>query len=131
MRRLGLVTLGLGLLTLLPSATWAEDAVPGGTCCTPATVTWVPVRTLRPVLAPVVTCRPVSCCPAPVPQTYAPQSAAPAQTSYQPVSPAPLVVYQPVVAAGPQYVLGRGILGQPKLYVEGQPVRNFLRWLSP
>ena len=27
--------------------------------------------------------------------------------------------------------LGRGIIGQPKLYVEGQPVRNALRFLTP
>jgi len=27
--------------------------------------------------------------------------------------------------------LGRGIIGQPTAYVEGQPVRNFLRYISP
>ncbi len=29
------------------------------------------------------------------------------------------------------YVVGRGLLGQPKLYKPGQPMRNFLRYLSP
>jgi hypothetical protein len=27
--------------------------------------------------------------------------------------------------------LGRGIIGQPTVYVTGQPVRNFLRYLFP
>lgn len=29
------------------------------------------------------------------------------------------------------YVVGRGILGQPKLYVQGQPILNTLRFLTP
>jgi hypothetical protein len=38
------------------------------------------------------------------------------------------------VAAAPaanELILGKGIIGQPKVYVSGQPVRNFLRYLSP
>jgi hypothetical protein len=27
--------------------------------------------------------------------------------------------------------LGRGIIGQPTVYVPGQPIRNFMRYLSP
>jgi hypothetical protein len=27
--------------------------------------------------------------------------------------------------------LGRGIIGQPTVYVTGQPIRNFLRYISP
>ena len=34
----------------------------------------------------------------------------------------------PTVPAG--YVIGRGLIGQPKLYVPGQSVRNFLRYIS-
>ncbi|MHB8972616.1 MAG: hypothetical protein ACYC3X_21500 [Pirellulaceae bacterium] len=41
--------------------------------------------------------------------------------------------FRPVVAlavpAG--YVVGQGFIGQPKLYKPGQPVRNFLRYISP
>jgi hypothetical protein len=47
---------------------------------------------------------------------------------------APLVVYKPILPLAPvpsQTYLGRGILGQPKLYVPGQPLRNLLRYLSP
>jgi len=29
------------------------------------------------------------------------------------------------------YVVGQGIIGQPKVYVPNQPVRNFLRWVTP
>jgi hypothetical protein len=28
------------------------------------------------------------------------------------------------------YVVGRGLIGQPKLYKPGQPVRNFLRFIT-
>lgn len=45
----------------------------------------------------------------------------------------PGTVYQPFVpsvAPSPVYYFGRGILGQPKIYVPGQPVRNALRFLT-
>jgi len=47
--------------------------------------------------------------------------------------PAPVTTYRPVIPVAPppaQYYLGRGIFGQPKLYVPEQPVRNFLRYFS-
>ena len=50
----------------------------------------------------------------------------------QPVPP-PVTAYRPLVPIAPpppQYYLGRGLFGQPKLYVPEQPVRNFLRYLS-
>lgn len=45
----------------------------------------------------------------------------------------PVEALRPVVApAVPSgYVVGRGLLGQAKLYKPGQPVRNFLRYLGP
>ena len=52
---------------------------------------------------------------------------------YRPVV-APRYVYRPVVPLAPmpgEFQVGQGILGQPKLYVPGQPVRNFLRYLTP
>ena len=36
----------------------------------------------------------------------------------------------PARPAQPNYYFGRGILGQPKVYVPGQPLRNWLRWLT-
>ncbi len=50
----------------------------------------------------------------------------------QPVPP-PVTAYKPLVPITPppkQYYLGRGLFGQPKLYVPDQPVRNFLRYFS-
>jgi hypothetical protein len=29
------------------------------------------------------------------------------------------------------YVVGQGIIGQPKVYVPNQPLRNFVRWITP
>ncbi len=61
----------------------------------------------------------------------------PLMTVPAPVSPlpvSPVVTYRPLVPVVPlpaQYYLGQGLLGQPKLYVPNQPVRNFLRYLSP
>lgn len=46
---------------------------------------------------------------------------------------APTVTYKPLVPLVPvpqQYYFGRGIVGQPKIYVPGQPIRNFLRYMS-
>ena len=58
-------------------------------------------------------CQPDSCC-------------TPTATGYQ--------TFRPVVSLGsahqPVY-FGRGILGQPKAYVAGQPVRNAFRYILP
>ena len=52
-----------------------------------------------------------------------------ATVGYRPYSPyRPLM---PVLSMPPNYFVGRGILGQPKVYVPGQPVRNVLRYLTP
>jgi len=65
-------------------------------------------------------------------------SAAPAATLPPvievPACPPATCAYRPLVAVTampPAYEVGRGILGQPKLYVPRQPVRNFVRWLTP
>ncbi|MBI1900345.1 MAG: hypothetical protein HYS13_04415 [Planctomycetia bacterium] len=45
----------------------------------------------------------------------------------------PVAVYRPLLGLGserPVYI-GRGVLGQPKAFVEGQPVRNAIRWIMP
>lgn len=57
----------------------------------------------------------------PVPSPAVPQ-ASPAPRGYRPVLP---------LSSVPQnYYVGRGIIGQPKLYVPGQPIRNFFRYLT-
>ncbi len=50
----------------------------------------------------------------------------------QPTAP-PYNAYQPMIPLAPmpkQYYFGRGSLGQPKVYVPGQPIRNFLRYIT-
>ena len=47
----------------------------------------------------------------------------------------PAIAYQPVAAYGPQPsgcrpYIRRGLLGQPTIYVPGQPLRNFFRFFS-
>lgn len=42
--------------------------------------------------------------------------------------------YRPLFSLGQEnynVMLGRGIIGQPTVYVSGQPLRNFLRYISP
>lgn len=47
---------------------------------------------------------------------------------WRPVTPTPA----PVAARPTRPIyLGRGLIGQPKVYVEGQPFRNALRFLTP
>ncbi|MEM9411400.1 MAG: hypothetical protein AAGA30_09820 [Planctomycetota bacterium] len=43
-------------------------------------------------------------------------------------------VYQPIIRLAnvrPGTYLGQGIIGQPTAYVDGQPIRNLLRYISP
>jgi hypothetical protein len=79
---------------------------------------------------PAVATMPVATMPvATVPVASVPVTATPIV-----VGTAPSYVYRPVVtptAVLPSYYMGNGLLGQPKLYVSGQPVRNALRYLSP
>lgn len=44
----------------------------------------------------------------------------------------PVTSYRPIttIPAVPPYRIGKGIFGQPKLYVPNQPVRNFFRSIS-
>ena len=73
----------------------------------PSSTAWPPV-VLPPANAPVY--------------AHSPQLVTPPVTAYRPLVP--------VAPPPPNYYLGRGIFGQPKLYVPEQPVRNFLRYLS-
>jgi hypothetical protein len=89
----------------------------------------------RPVVAaPVVTYSPVvttySAVVAPAPAVvYRPPVVAysPVVTAYSPV----VTTYSPVVTAYAPVVAARPVLIRPKVYVAGQPVRNFLRAITP
>ncbi len=55
-------------------------------------------------------------------------------SAYMPVASTPYVAYKPIVPIVPAYpnaVVGRGIIGQPKAYVPGQPLRNAIRFVTP
>ncbi len=64
----------------------------------------------------------------------------PPAANYYPTVAYPYVVARPVYAYRPilpvasmprSYFVGPGIIGQPTVYVPGQPVRNLLRYVSP
>jgi hypothetical protein len=59
----------------------------------------------------------------------------PLGSAYNPyAAAAPSVPWRPIVnirSMPDSYVVGQGIIGQPKVYVPGQPVRNFIRYISP
>ncbi|MCA9222703.1 MAG: hypothetical protein KDA71_20405 [Planctomycetales bacterium] len=66
---------------------------------------------------------------------YPPAYRPPTQLPGRYVAP-PVTQYRPQTLTAPVippagYSVGRGLLGRPTVYVDGQPVRNFLRWLSP
>ena len=42
----------------------------------------------------------------------------------------PIVTVPPAPTVPEGYVVGKGLIGQPKLYIPGQPVRNFLRYIT-
>jgi hypothetical protein len=52
----------------------------------------------------------------------------PATTSVRVLRPIVTVPPAPTVPEG--HVVGKGLIGQPKLYIPGQPVRNFLRYIT-
>jgi hypothetical protein len=56
-----------------------------------------------------------------------------AAPSYRLPLPAPATSYSPTAPALPPgaVVLGTGLYGQPTPYIAGQPVRNYVRYLSP
>jgi len=103
------------------------------------TTRYAPVRVVatpadrRPTLAPGGPQADLQPIPAPCCQ--------PTVTRTVPVPPPPAhvqarrtTVYRPLVPLAPaprQVIVGRGILGQTKAYVPGQPVRNFFRYLLP
>lgn len=67
----------------------------------------------------------------PIPHTvsravYQPVSGTTYTVPYSPTPP----TLRPAAPLPSSYYVGRGLLGQPKLYVPGQPIRNTLRWLS-
>lgn len=56
-------------------------------------------------------------------------------TPYNPYAvTGPSVPWRPIVGIRPMpndYVVGQGLIGQPKVYVPQQPLRNFIRYITP
>ena len=124
----------------VPINTMFVGSVPGATVISsssPAITGPQTITTLSPI--PATTVRSSGC--APTPTAAASTTPLPVTTYYQPaaVSPATTaptatnVAYgSPHVVAHPRpYYVGRGLIGQPKLYVGGQPLRNVLRFITP
>jgi len=107
----------------------------GNACCPPATFSGdccqpsLPaVRYAPPQYAPATAVSqqyiaPQGYAPPPTPQVVPQYGIGTSQFSYRPLLP---IAQQPAVVQ-----VGRGILGQPTVYVPGQPVRNLLRYISP
>lgn len=70
-----------------------------------------------------------------IPPTVQPIPAlTPPATAYNPyATPSTGVPWKPIVhrSMPANYVVGQGLIGQPKVYVPSQPVRNFLRYITP
>ena len=104
-------------------ATYSTPVYSPATTYTPATTYYVGNACGQRV-ACTPCCNP--CCN-PCATTYVSASPCVPQAVYAPVTYAPAPA--PAVACGPQ--IRRGLLGQPVVYVPGQPIRNALRFLSP
>ncbi len=88
-----------------------------------------------PMTAPIVTSPPAASPQIQMPQVIPPgQSVTTGYTPWtqpfatQPPGPQPVIRFQNMP---PGAYMGQGIVGQPKAYVDGQPIRNFLRFLAP
>ena len=80
----------------------------------------MPAAYQQPTLAPLATV------------AYQQPATLPVQTvAYQqPVAPVQTVAAQNTMLNGKYYV-GRGLLGRPKVYAQGQPIRNMFRTILP
>ena len=123
-----------------PATTVSRSAVTSASAATsnlapfPAVTQQMPVLPAQTAAYPgSVSASACACSPAAqvpyIPQqvTYVPQ-----QVGYLAQAQAPVATYRPVVGATTfAPAVSTGLYGQPTLYVPGQPLRNFLRYLSP
>ena len=117
------------LAASVPATTFSSS--PSPVVSSPQTIT-----TLSPIPGPIVSsgCTPttaVAMASAPLPVTTYYQPAG-VSTVTAAVTPTYVAYGSPYVVARPRpYYVGRGLIGQPKLYVGGQPIRNALRFITP
>jgi hypothetical protein len=88
-------------------------------------------RTAQPMMGQPMAGQPMVGQPTGSPFAYAPPTSMPPPSAYAPQSGGhqhrPLIGF----GQGANAQLGRGIVGQPTAYVNGQPIRNFLRYIFP
>lgn len=77
-----------------------------------------------PIYAPAVSCNLPAACPAPNVSAVAPLPGATSVAGY----PVPYAAYRAPYSA---VVGGRTVIVRPKVYVPGQPIRNFFRAITP
>lgn len=118
----------------------ATCAAPVTTVARPVTTVGYPVTTVgypvSTVAAPVTVQRPtvVYNNPPVMAPIGAPVIAAPTVVPAATVYPVDRTAYRPVlpvIGMNNNSFVGRGLLGQPEVYTEGQPLRNVLRYLLP
>lgn len=130
----------------------------GGSYLAPLSATASPsdrvvVETIKPNVIQARAVDPASIPPS-LNQRIVPAYAAPPATTIRYITPPPTIRFAPIVVAPPvlvvdprrnttfkpvipfagmpnNYSIGQGMLGQPKLYMDQQPVRNFFRYLLP
>jgi hypothetical protein len=130
---------------MVSPAVWQQGAGASAIDCNPALASTVPAAPYRPAGPPMGMVPGVAPVPMGVngvtptaglvppatatPFAYAPPAAMPPATVYAPSNGG----YVPLVGfgQGSNAQLGRGLYGQPTAYVDGQPVRNFLRYIFP
>ena len=130
---------------MVSPAVWQQGAGTSAIDCNPALASTVPASPYRPAGPPMGMVPGVAPVPMGVngvtptaglvppatatPFAYAPPAAMPPATVYAPSNGG----YVPLVGfgQGSNAQLGRGLYGQPTAYVDGQPVRNFLRYIFP
>lgn len=113
-------------LTRVPIAIPSRD-VHCASYMTPSMAESIPTVVYAPVNSSAAPCAldeaPIVPMPTPIVEYsfYAPVSDSAAVPTLTPASPA---------AIPRDYVVGRNVIGEPKLFRPGQPVRNFLRYIS-
>ena len=130
---------------MVSPAVWQQGAGTSAIASNPALASTVPASPYRPAGPPMGMVPGVAPVPMGVngvtptaglvppatatPFAYAPPAAMPPATVYAPSNGG----YVPLVGfgQGSNAQLGRGLYGQPTAYVDGQPVRNFLRYIFP
>jgi hypothetical protein len=114
--------------TPLVGPTYAGQTVYYGAPAVAQTTYYAPAASVAVAPAPVVAYRPVVVRgPAPV-VAYSPVASP--IVAYSPVA-SPVVAYSPVAPMPVVYAAGRPVVVSTKVYVPGQPVRNFFKAITP